>query len=484
MEETNLKDSISEYKQELKQTEIERPYNIGAEESLLSSILIRPYSISDVADILSPSDFYKNNYKLIFETMLELYEEGVIIDVVVLIDKLKDKGKLDDVGGENVIYDLVEVVATASNVLNYANIIKEKSMLRGLIEVGEYIAKLAYRGYDSVETILDKSESMIFKISESKQKRDVVSLKELANLRLSQLRDVTRTKDYLRGIPTDFYDFDKITNGLHGSELLILAARPAMGKTAFALNLALNIAKQKKHVLVYSLEMGNEQLFARLLSIKSQIQMNKILNGDLYDNNLTKVTRALAELSELPLYISDSASVNILEIKTVARRLKAEGKLDFILIDYLQLINPSEGSRKNREQEISEISRSLKILAKELNIPVMALSQLSRSVELRQDKRPLLSDLRESGAIEQDADMVTFLYRDSYYKNKMEESDMNNSNVNVSSSIPNIQRKQETNDGFETVELIIGKHRSGPTGTVNLMFKPEVQAFYNKKREN
>lgn len=471
--------------------EKEKPYNIEIEESLLSSILIKPDSISDVADILSPRDFYKNSHKIIFELMLEIYEEGILIEIIVLIDRLKSKEKIDSIGGETVIYDLVDVVATAANVVNYAKMIKEYSMRRDLIEVGEEIVRIANRGYDPMDKILDKSESMIFKIAESKQKKDIVSLKELANLRLSQLRDMTMSKEHLRGIPTSFVDFDKITNGLHGSELLILAARPAMGKTAFALNLALQVAKNKKHVLVYSLEMGNEQLFARLLSIQSKIKMKYILNGSLYDDSLTKVTKALAELSELPLYISDSASANILEIKTVSRRLKAEGKLDFILIDYLQLISPSEGSRKNREQEISEISRSLKILAKELDVPIMALSQLSRSVELRQDKRPILSDLRESGAIEQDADMVTFLYRDSYYNNKNEENDeqndsnnSSNSNKNIPPYLPQPKTKTEIKGGGELVELIIGKHRSGPTGTVNLIFQSDIQAFYNFKSEN
>jgi len=268
--------------------------------------------------------------------------------------------------------------------------------------------------------------------------------------------------------------------GFHGSDLIILAARPAMGKTAFALNLALNVAKTGKHVLVYSLEMGNEQLFDRLLSIESKIKLSAIKDGTLKDSDYTDLGNGMGRLAELPLYISDSSSVNILEIKAVARRLKAEGKLDFMMIDYLQLINPTAGSKKSREQEISEISRSLKIIAKELNIPIITLSQLSRSVEQRTDKRPILSDLRESGAIEQDADMVMFLYREKYYNkdNNMEQSG-DNSNSGIPNKYIQSQQQKSDDDELEKVEVIIGKHRSGPTGTIILGFRPGYQQFVN-----
>lgn len=282
----------------------------------------------------------------------------------------------------------------------------------------------------------------------------------------------------LSGIPTGYSAFDQMTGGLHGSDLMILAARPAMGKTAFALNLAISVAKQNKHVLVYSLEMGNEQLFDRILSITAGIRLKSLKDNMLKSEEMYRMGEVFGEITEMPFYISDSASVNMMELKSTARRLKSEGKLDFLLIDYLQLISPQEGYRKSREQEISEISRSLKLLAKELNIPILTLSQLSRGVEQRNDKRPMLSDLRESGAIEQDADMVMFLYRDSYYKKNNfddeEESESSNSDNNNNS---------EENEKGEEVELIIGKHRSGPIGTVKLSFEASYQRFLNIKSD-
>jgi replicative DNA helicase len=297
-------------------------------------------------------------------------------------------------------------------------------------------------------------------------------------MKISSLDEMSKYKGGIRGISSGFSKYDELTSGFHGSDLIILAARPAMGKTAFALNLALNVAKAGKHVLVYSLEMGNEQLFDRLLSIESKIKLSAIKDGTLKDSDYTDLGNGMGRLAELPLYISDSSSVNILEIKAVARRLKAEGKLDFMMIDYLQLINPTAGSKKSREQEISEISRSLKIIAKELNIPIVTLSQLSRSVEQRTDKRPILSDLRESGAIEQDADMVMFLYREKYYNkdNAQQPGDSNNSEVPSQYTKP----KQQSNDEeLEKVEVIVGKHRSGPTGTIILGFRPGYQQFVN-----
>jgi len=327
--------------------------------------------------------------------------------------------------------------------------------------------------------MLDKSEGMIFKIAESKQKKEIVKLSELVQSKVKRLDDGSEAKGKITGISSGFSRYDSITSGFHGSDLIILAARPAMGKTAFALNLAINVAKQGKGVLIYSLEMGNEQLFDRLVASESRVRLKGIKDGTLTSEELVTLGDGLGRLSEMPIYISDSASVTMLEIKANARRLKAEGKLDFMLIDYLQLISPLTNSRKSREQEISEISRSLKILAKELNIPIVTLSQLSRGVEQRVDKRPILSDLRESGAIEQDADMVMFLYRESYY-NKDTATEVNNVNipekyVKKPQDLPKTGEKQE----MEKVELIIGKHRSGPTGTIELGFFPNYQQFVN-----
>ncbi len=457
------------------------PYSIEAEEALLGSIFIKPDIISDVLEKIGVDDFYKNNHKIIFSEMLKLYNEGKIIDTLVVINSLKQKDFINEIGGEDIVYDLINVVPTAANAINYAEIIKECSIRRALINTGEEITRMSYRGYEEVEKMLDKAESMIFKIAESKQKKDVISLGEMATQKLKSLDEMSKFKGGLRGLDSGFIQYNNLTGGFHGSDLIILAARPAMGKTAFALNLALNVAKKGKHVLVYSLEMGTEQLFDRLLSIESKVKLTAIKDEKLSDDDYTALGNASGRLFDLPLYISDSSSVNILEIKAVARRLKAEGKLDFMLIDYLQLINPSEGSKKSREQEISEISRSLKIIAKELNIPILTLSQLSRNVESRVDKRPILSDLRESGAIEQDADMVMFLYREKYYMKDGEKQQGEIPSQYLSNSP---QNNPNSNDEVETVEVIVGKHRSGPTGTIKLGFRPEYQLFVNTISEN
>lgn len=456
------------------------PRNIKAEEALLGSILINPDAIGEIVQIISPEDFYKNNYKLIYQEMLKIYEKGVIIDPLLLVNSLEKKKLLEDVGGEEIVYDLTEVVPTAANAMSYAKAIKEKSIQRNLIKKSEEIQRLAYEGYEDIDALLDKAESMIFEVAEKKEKKEIVTLNQLGKQKYAELEYKSKNKDGIIGMSSGFNQYDDLTSGFHGSDLLILAARPAMGKTAFALNLALNVARKDKHVLIYSLEMGNEQLFDRLLAIESKVKLKSLKDGNLTNDEYSRMGDAMGRLCEMNIYISDSSSVNILEIKATARRLKAEGKLDFMLIDYLQLISPMIGSKKSREQEISEISRSLKIIAKELNIPVVTLSQLSRGVEQRNDKRPILSDLRESGAIEQDADMVMFLYRDSYYAKNM-------ANTGEDVDIPNQYKSSVSGiikDEFETVELIIGKHRSGPTGTINIGFRPQYQQFVNMENKD
>ena len=453
-----------------------KPFSIEAEEALLGSIFINPNVIGDVVDIVTSEDFYKNNYKLIFSEMVKAYNVGKIIDVLLIIESLKKQEMMDEVGGEDIIYDLTEVVPTAANAVNYAQIVRDKSIQRQLIGIGEEIVKMAVRGYEDVDKMLDKSEGMIFKIAESKQKKDIVPLFELVQGKVTQMDNYSESKGKITSISSGFDRYDSITSGFHGSDLLILAARPAMGKTAFALNLAINVARQGKGVLIYSLEMGNEQLFDRLVASEAKIRLKALKDSTMTPEELVNLGSGLGRLSEMPIYISDSSSVTMLEIKATARRLKSEGKLDFMLIDYLQLINPSENSRKSREQEISEIS--LNILAKELNIPIVTLSQLSRGVEQRVDKRPILSDLRESGAIEQDADMVMFLYRDKYYhKDTAPEVD----NMNVPSKYLSASQEvpKDNENELEKVELIIGKHRSGPTGTIELGFRPSYQQFVN-----
>lgn len=454
----------------------EKTYSIKSEEALIGSIFLKPEIMSDVLEVINEEDFYKGNHKILFNEMKKAHESGKIIEVLVIVELLKKNNLLEEVGGKDTIYDFTEVVPTAANAMTYARIIKEKSIQRQLIGVGEDIVKLAGNGYEDIESILDKAEKKIFEISKKKQHQEIIQVGELADKKLYLLDKYQESKSELSGIPTGYAALDHMTSGLHGSDLMILAARPAMGKTAFALNLAISVAKQNKHVLVYSLEMGNEQLFDRILSIVAKIRLKALKDNMLSKKEMNKMGDIFGELTEMPLYISDSSSVNMLEIKSTARRLKSEGKLDFLLVDYLQLISPQEGYRKSREQEISEISRSLKLLAKELNIPILTLSQLSRGVEQRNDKRPMLSDLRESGAIEQDADIVMFLYRDSYYKKNNldeEESSDNNSSNNDSG--------KEEDEKAEEVELIIGKHRSGPVGTVKLAFEASYQRFLNIK---
>jgi len=463
---------------DLEEEENSKPFSIEAEEALLGSIFINPNVIGDVVDIVTSEDFYKNNYKLIFSEMVKAYNVGKIIDVLLIIESLKKQEMMDEVGGEDIIYDLTEVVPTAANAVNYAQIVRDKSIQRQLIGIGEEIVKMAVRGYEDVDKMLDKSEGMIFKIAESKQKKDIVPLFELVQGKVTQMDNYSESKGKITGISSGFDRYDSITSGFHGSDLLILAARPAMGKTAFALNLAINVARQGKGVLIYSLEMGNEQLFDRLVASEAKIRLKALKDSTMTPEELVNLGSGLGRLSEMPIYISDSSSVTMLEIKATARRLKSEGKLDFMLIDYLQLINPSENSRKSREQEISEISRSLKILAKELNIPIVTLSQLSRGVEQRVDKRPILSDLRESGAIEQDADMVMFLYRDKYY-HKDTAPEVNNMNVPSKYLSASQEVPKDNENELEKVELIIGKHRSGPTGTIELGFRPSYQQFVN-----
>ena len=460
------------------QESIKTPYNIEAEEALLGSIFIKPDVLSELMEVVNANDFYKNNYKLIFSEMIEIYKTTTIIDSLVLLNSLRKKGILDEVGGEQIIYDLTDVVPTAANARTYAQIVRDNSIQRKLIDTGTKITEMAYRGYDDIDSMLDKAESMIFKIAEAKEKKDIISLKDLADMKLKAMEGQPKGK-LITGIPSGYTDYDTLTKGFHGSDLVILAARPAMGKTAFSLNLALNVAKQGKGVLVFSLEMGNEQLFDRLLATETKIPLSKIKDGNFKEDEWAQYASGMGRLADLPLYISDSSSVNILEIKAISRRLKAEGKLDMIFIDYLQLISSTEGSRKSREQEISEISRSLKVIAKELNVPVLTLSQLSRAVESRSDKRPMLSDLRESGAIEQDADMVMFLYRDDYYQAMSSNHGQDNQNGHIQNEQQQYVSPTPNNNPVKVVEVIVGKHRNGPTGTVKLGFRLEYQQFIN-----
>ena len=427
------------------------PSDLTAEKAVLGGIFLKPDVFGDIIEIILPMDFYKAAHRYVYEAMIDCYNSGEGIDPIIIANKLKKQNRYDEIDGENLLFEIIDEVQTAANVVKHAKIVKEKSVLRKLGDVGTKIVEMSYEGYEDVDTILDKAEGLIFKISETKESKDVISISEAMKEEFMRLEEVFHNKGVTTGISSGFINFDEKTSGFNPSDLVILAARPSMGKTAFALNLALNAAmKSEKSVLIFSLEMSSSQLLQRLLAVQSQIGLQKIRNGFLEDDEWGRIGIASGQLASASINIADVPNVNVLEIRAMARRLKAMGKLDMIVIDYLQLIKGT-GRGDNRQQEISDISRSLKGIARELNIPIIALSQLSRAPEQRADRRPMLSDLRESGAIEQDADMVVFLYRDDYYNEESEEKGI--------------------------TEVIIGKQRNGPVGTVKLRFFHEITKF-------
>ena len=427
------------------------PSSMEAEKSVLGGIFLKPDSFGEVIGIIGRDDFYKVAHRYVFEAMSQCYSSQESIDPILIIDKLKKMGKYEEIGGDALLMDIIKGVPTAANLLFYAKIIKEKALLRSLGEAGTKIVEMAYDGYDDADVILDKAEGLIFKIAENKDSKDIINIREAITDELKRLEVIVRNKGATTGISSGFAVFDEKTSGFHPSDLIILAARPSMGKTAFALNIALTMAaREQKGVLLFSLEMSSAQLLQRLLAIQSGIGLQKIRNGFLTDDEWGKIGIACGQLSEAKIHIADTPSVNVLEIRSIARKLKAMGRLDAIIIDYLQLIKGT-GRGDNRQQEISDISRALKGIARELDVPIIALSQLSRAPEQRADRRPMLSDLRESGAIEQDADMVVFLYRDDYYN--------------------------ENTDEKGITEVIIGKQRNGPVGTVKLRFFHEITKF-------
>lgn len=427
------------------------PSDLTAEKAVLGGIFLKPDVFGDIIEIILPMDFYKAAHRYVYEAMIDCYNSGEGIDPIIIANKLKKQNRYDEIDGENLLFEIIDEVQTAANIVKHAKIVKEKSVLRKLGDVGTKIVEMSYEGYEDVDTILDKAEGLIFKISETKESKDVISISEAMKEEFMRLEEVFHNKGVTTGISSGFINFDEKTSGFNPSDLVILAARPSMGKTAFALNLALNAAmKSEKSVLIFSLEMSSSQLLQRLLAVQSQIGLQKIRNGFLEDDEWGRIGIASGQLASASINIADVPNVNVLEIRAMARRLKAMGKLDMIVIDYLQLIKGT-GRGDNRQQEISDISRSLKGIARELNIPIIALSQLSRAPEQRADRRPMLSDLRESGAIEQDADMVVFLYRDDYYNEESEEKGI--------------------------TEVIIGKQRNGPVGTVKLRFFHEITKF-------
>lgn len=433
------------------------PQNIEAEQSVLGSILLDPEALIPAMEYVEASDFYRRAHQLIFQVMVDLNEINEAIDVVTIANSLETKSLLEDVGGTPYLAEIAGMVPTAANVDYYAKIVEERSILRKLIQTATDIASKGYQEADDVPNLLDEAERSILEVSEKRSRSGFVSIESVLRDTINNIDELFQNDDDITGISTGYKMLDQMTAGLHEDELIILAARPGVGKTAFALNVAQNIGtKTDENVAIFSLEMGAEQLVNRMLCAEGTINASNLRTGQLTEEEFEKLFVAMGSLSKANIYIDDTPGIRTAEIRAKCRRLKQEkGDLGLIVIDYLQLI---EGSGKeSRQQEVSEISRQLKKLAKELSVPVIALSQLSRGVEQRQDKRPILSDLRESGSIEQDADIVAFLYRDDYYRSEDDEED------------------DETEDNV--VEVILEKNRSGARGTCKLLFIKEYNKF-------
>lgn len=430
------------------------PQNIEAEQAVLGAIFLEPESLLVASEILTPEDFYRVSHQKIFACMLSLNEEGKAVDIVTVTDELQAENQLENVGGISYLTELAGAVPTAANIEYYARIVAEKSLLRRLIKTATDIARDGYEREDDVESLLAEAERKILEVSNRNRTGDFQNIRDVLVKTYDYIELLHSRKDEVTGIPTGFYELDRMTAGFQKNDLIIVAARPSVGKTAFALNIATNVAtKTDQNVAIFSLEMGAEQLVMRMLSSVGNINSQNLRTGNLTDEDWKKLTMAMGTLSNSGIFIDDTPGIRVADIRAKCRRLKQEHGLGMVIIDYLQLIQGNRRNVENRQQEVSEISRSLKELARELEVPVIALSQLSRSVEQRQDKRPMMSDIRESGSIEQDADIVAFLYRDDYYDRETE-------NKNI-------------------IEIIIAKQRNGPTGTVKLAFAKEHNKFVN-----
>ncbi len=432
------------------------PQNSEAESALLGGLMLDKEAWFKVADLLNEDDFYEPKHQIIYSAIVELFSKNAAIDILTVTNLLEEKKILERAGGSAYLTELVANTPSASNVVHYAEIVRKKGTLRKLISASNEITNLAFKEQGAVEDILDNAEQKLFSVSQKHLKRQFISIASVLHATFERIDELHRDKGKLRGLSTGFADMDNLLGGLQKSDLVILAARPSMGKTSLALDIMRHVGVNlKKPVGIFSLEMSKDQLVDRLLSAQSNVNLWKIRTGHLNDQDFEKIGEAMGQLSEAPIYIDDAAGSNIMEVRTKARRLQAENDLSLIVVDYLQLM---EGrSQDNRVQEVSEISRSLKILARELNVPVLALSQLSRNVENRPDKVPQLADLRESGSIEQDADVVMFIYREDMYKGK-------------DAKRPNI------------AEIYVKKHRNGPTGQVDLFFDQDQTSFKNLDR--
>ncbi len=434
------------------------PQNIDAEEAILGAILTNPICFTKIADMIKPQSFYKPANKYIFEAIVELFAKNHAIDIVTVSEKLNESDKLEMIGGRAYINDLALNAITTANIEYYARIVQEKAIKRELINAGSEIVEMAYDNTTTEET-LDNAEKLIFNIAQQKTSSDLVSVKDLVLTSYEQISYRYEHRGELTGVPTGFYDFDNMTSGLQKSDLIILAARPSMGKTALALNIAQNVAlKAKKTVAIFSLEMSKEQLVQRMLCSEAEVDTQKLKTGNMQSTDWEKLTTAMNHFADAPLYIDDRPGATVMDVRAKCRRLAMEKKeIGLIVIDYLQLMEAS--GKEDRTQQISGISRGLKGLARELNVPVIALSQLSRAVESRPDKRPMMSDLRESGAIEQDADIIMFIYRDEYYN-------------------------KEDTENRGKAEVIVAKHRNGAVGSIDLLFQGAITKFKNIAKTN
>ncbi len=439
-------------------TERMPPQNIEAEQAVLGSILVDSASIMKILDLLSPQSFYKPSHKFIYETMLHLVNNNEPIDVITVSDHLKSTEKLEIIGGRAYINDLALSVISSANIEYHAKIIIEKALLRELISAGGEIASLAYEDIDP-EKAVDASEQLIFNISQRKRPDNLDPVGNIVIDSYDMIEQRYKNQDELLGVPSGFYDLDVLTSGFQRSDLIIVAARPSMGKTAFCLNIAQEVGiRHKKPVAIFSLEMSKEQLVQRMLCSEAEIDAQRVRSGNMQSTDWPKLTKSMHEMGDSPIYIDDSPGVTVMDIRAKCRRLcMKEKELGLVIIDYLQLMEGSDKRRMDRVQEISSISRGLKNLARELNVPIIALSQLSRAVEARQNKVPMLSDLRESGSIEQDADIVMFIYRDEYYN-------------------------PENPESKGKADIIIAKQRNGPTGKAELLFQGNITRFRNSAR--
>ena len=433
------------------------PHDLAAEQAVLASILLNNDLMNSALEILRPDDFYQGAHRTLYSVMIDLYDKGRAIDQLTLSSALKDRGVEGEVGGLAYLSDLIQNVPTTANVSEYARLVKNTAILRKAIAVAQQITTSAFQGVPEVDEFLDQTEQAIFSLAEEKIKPSYFSMADLAKESMKEIEKLYEKKEMITGVPSGFRDLDQLTSGFQRSDMIIIAARPSMGKTALCLNVAMNAAiKHKLPVAIFSLEMSRQQIALRMICSEARVNSRKLRSGYLAQEELNRIIAAVGRLHEAPIYVDDSSALNALELRARARRLKKDRKIGMLVVDYLQLLRgaSSRYSSDNRVQEVSEISRSLKALAKDLDIPVLAVSQLSRSVENRTDKRPLMSDLRESGALEQDADLILFVYREEMYS-----------------------KENTPEDKKGVAEIIIGKHRNGPTGEINLTFLTPYTRF-------